>query len=585
MITAELLKRIPLFAGIPDDERASLASRAADVRINADEWLILEGQTPSFFALLEGKLAVHKMIGGRDQQLTIYGPGDYFGEVPLLLASPAVASVLALETSRVARLDRGDFHDLITHCRVLNGEIMKTMARRLGVLQQLVIDTPMSDVTLIGRQLDVACLELREFLARNHVNFAWRDLDDPDGVSRLVHDEIVASADDAATAFAGTTLPLVILGDGRRLESPSFRELADALGLQTVPRHDSYDVVIVGGGPAGLAAAVYGASEGLRTVLVERTACGGQAGTSSRIENYLGFPGGLSGDDLSSRARQQALKFQAELLVARSVTAIEPGDPLSPDSYCHTVVLDDGSRLTTKAVILASGVQWRRLDTPGVNRLTGHGVYYGAAATEAFAVRGCRVHLIGGGNSAGQAAMRFSDYAESVTMLVRGPSLAASMSDYLIQQLATKANVTIETHAEVIAVEGSSRLEAIQVATGPSRRRERRESDALFVFIGARAETSWLPPTLMRDQWGYVCTGRDVMDLLAEREAGTWPLERDPYLLETSIPGIFSAGDVRHGSIKRVASSVGEGSMAIAFVHQYLAETREAIGADRVVAG
>jgi thioredoxin reductase (NADPH) len=585
MITAELLKRIPLFAGIPDDERASLASRAADVRINADEWLILEGQTPSFFALLEGKLAVHKMIGGRDQQLTIYGPGDYFGEVPLLLASPAVASVLALEASRVARLDRGDFHDLITHCRVLNGEIMKTMARRLGVLQQLVIDTPMSDVTLIGRQLDVACLELREFLARNHVNFAWRDLDDPDGVSRLVHDEIVASADDAATAFAGTTLPLVILGDGRRLESPSFRELADALGLQTVPRHDSYDVVIVGGGPAGLAAAVYGASEGLRTVLVERTACGGQAGTSSRIENYLGFPGGLSGDDLSSRARQQALKFQAELLVARSVTAIEPGDPLSPDSYCHTVVLDDGSRLTTKAVILASGVQWRRLDTPGVNRLTGHGVYYGAAATEAFAVRGCRVHLIGGGNSAGQAAMRFSDYAESVTMLVRGPSLAASMSDYLIQQLATKANVTIETHAEVIAVEGSSRLEAIQVATGPSRRRERRESDALFVFIGARAETSWLPPTLMRDQWGYVCTGRDVMDLLAEREAGTWPLERDPYLLETSIPGIFSAGDVRHGSIKRVASSVGEGSMAIAFVHQYLAETREAIGADRVVAG
>jgi thioredoxin reductase (NADPH) len=585
MITAELLKRIPLFAGIPDDERASLASRAADARINADEWLILEGQTPSFFALLEGKLAVHKMIGGRDQQLTIYGPGDYFGEVPLLLASPAVASVLALEASRVARLDRSDFHDLITHCRVLNGEIMKTMARRLGVLQQLVIDTPMSDVTLIGRQLDVACLELREFLARNHVNFAWRDLDDPDGVSRLVHDEIVASADDAVTAFAGTTLPLVILGDGRRLESPSFRELADALGLQTVPRHDSYDVVIVGGGPAGLAAAVYGASEGLRTVLVERTACGGQAGTSSRIENYLGFPGGLSGDDLSSRARQQALKFQAELLVARSVTAIEPGDPLSPDSYCHTVVLDDGSRLTTKAVILASGVQWRRLDTPGVNRLTGHGVYYGAAATEAFAVRGCRVHLIGGGNSAGQAAMRFSDYAESVTMLVRGPSLAASMSDYLIQQLATKANVTIETHAEVIGVEGSSRLEAIQVATGPSRRRERRESDALFVFIGARAETAWLPPTLMRDQWGYVCTGRDVMDLLAEREAGTWPLERDPYLLETSIPGIFSAGDVRHGSIKRVASSVGEGSMAIAFVHQYLAETREAIGADRVVAG
>ena len=414
------------------------------------------------------------------------------------------------------------------------------------------------------------------------MTFAWRDLDDPDGIERLVCDEILASSDDATTAFAGVKLPLVILNDGRRLQAPKPRELADALGLQTAPLHNEYDVVIVGGGPAGLAAAVYGASEGLRTLLVERTACGGQAGTSSRIENYLGFPGGLSGDDLSGKARQQALKFNAELLVARSVVSIDPGDATSPDEAEHTVVLDDDTRLTTKAVILANGVQWRRLDTPGINRLTGHGVYYGAAGTEAFAVRGCRVHLIGGGNSAGQAAMRLSDYAESVTMLVRGPSLAASMSQYLINQLATKANVTIETHAEVLAAEGSSRLEALQIATGSSRRRERRESDALFVFIGAHAETAWLPPNLIRDQWGYVCTGRDVMDLLEEREAGTWPLERDPYLLETSVPGIFSAGDVRHGSIKRVASSVGEGSMAIAFVHQYLADTREAMLADRV---
>jgi thioredoxin reductase (NADPH) len=582
MITAELLKRVPLFAGVPEDERASLAARSADVRLNADEWLILEGQTPSFFALLEGRLAVHKMIAGRDQQIAVYDPGEYFGEVPLLLASPAVASIRAVEPSRVARLDPADFHDLVTHCRVLNGEIMKTMARRIGVLQQIVVDTPLSTVTLIGRQNDIACLDLREFLSRNHMTFAWRDLDDPDSVSRLVYDEVIASPSDATTAFQDTTLPLVLLGDGRRLEAPSLRELADAIGLQTVPLHDSYDVVIVGGGPAGLAAAVYGASEGLRTLLVERTACGGQAGTSSRIENYLGFPGGLSGDDLSSKARQQALKFSAELLVARSVVSIEPGDTTSPEEATHTIVLDDDTRLTTKAVILANGVQWRRLDTPGVSRLTGHGVYYGAAATEAFAVRGCRIHLIGGGNSAGQAAMRFSDYAESVTMLVRGPSLAASMSQYLINQLATKRNVTIETQAELIAAEGSAKLEALQIATGPSRRRERRESDALFVFIGAHAETSWLPPTLIRDQWGYVCTGRDVMDLLEERDAGTWPLERDPYLLETSVPGIFAAGDVRHGSIKRVASSVGEGSMAIAFVHQYLAEIKEQASPARV---
>ena len=220
---------------------------------------------------------------------------------------------------------------------------------------------------------------------------------------------MIATSADAATAFEGVALPLVILPDGGRLEAPSFRALAEALGLQTAPRHDAYDVVIVGGGPAGLAAAVYGASEGLRTVLVERTACGGQAGTSSRIENYLGFPSGLSGDDLSSKARQQALRFDAELLVARSVVSIEPGDPTAVDeSGSHTIVLDDDTRLTTKAVILASGVQWLTLDTPGIKRLTGHGVYYGAAGTEAFAVRGCRVHLIGGGNSAGQAAMKLS---------------------------------------------------------------------------------------------------------------------------------------------------------------------------------
>jgi thioredoxin reductase (NADPH) len=224
---------------------------------------------------------------------------------------------------------------------------------------------------------------------------------------------------------------------------------------------------------------------------------------------------------------------------------------------------------------MANGVQWRRLNTPGLDRLTGHGVYYGAAATEAFAIRGRRVHIVGGGNSAGQAAMLFSSYAESVTMLVRGTSLAASMSQYLIDQLAAKANVTVETDAEVVAVAGADRLEAIDVEVGRDRRRERRESDALFVFIGAHAETGWLPERVIRDQWGYVCTGRDVMDLVDEREAGTWPLDRDPYLLETSVPGIFAAGDVRHGSIKRVASSVGEGSMAIAFVHQYLAELRE----------
>jgi thioredoxin reductase (NADPH) len=575
MITAEALTRVPLFACLPADERASLAARAADVRLQQDEWLLQEGQTAAFFALLDGKLSVMKSVSGRDQQLTTYGPGDYFGEVPLLLGSPAVASVRAIEPARVMRLEPADFHDLISHCRVLNGEIMKTMAKRVGRIQQVVAESTINAATLIGRREDLACVALRDFLSRNRVMFAWRDLDDVEAVDRLVYDTIIASRDDVHTAFAGVTMPLVILADGRRLEAPSARELAEAVGLQTTPRRTDYDVVIVGGGPAGLAAAVYGASEGLGTLLVERVACGGQAGTSSRIENYLGFPAGLSGDELSGKARQQALRFNAELLVARSVESVELGNPTVAGAADHTVVLDDGTRLTTRSIIMANGVQWRRLNTPGLDRLTGHGVYYGAAATEAFAIRGRRVHIVGGGNSAGQAAMLFSSYAESVTMLVRGTSLAASMSQYLIDQLAAKANVTVETDAEVVAVAGADRLEAIDVEVGRDRRRERRESDALFVFIGAHAETGWLPERVIRDQWGYVCTGRDVMDLVDEREAGTWPLDRDPYLLETSVPGIFAAGDVRHGSIKRVASSVGEGSMAIAFVHQYLAELRE----------
>jgi thioredoxin reductase (NADPH) len=553
MITPDLLAQIELFAQIPETERASLASRAADVRLQAGDYLLREGQQPAFFGLLEGRMDVWKVMGGRDQRIKTYGPGEYFGEVPLLLGAPSLASLVAIEPARLMRLDKDDFLEMIAQCRVLSSVIAQTMADRVTQIRDRTVAEPSSMATVIGHATDPACYDLREFLSRNRVPFTWR------------------AEGDGSSGVASPSLSMILPG-GRRLDSPSFREVAEAIGLQTSPKHASYDVAIVGGGPTGLAAAVYGASEGLRTVLLERTAFGGQAGTSSRIENYLGFPGGLGGEELSEKAYLQASRFGAELLVTRSAKALETAEAGSRAP--HILVLEDGSRIEAGAVVLATGVQWRRLDTPGMDRLVGHGVFYGASRSEATRMQGKTVHLIGGGNSAGQAAMLFANYAESVTMLVRGPSLAASMSQYLVDQLAAKSNVSVETNVEVMGVEGEDGLETIHVARRPGDRSERRPSDGLFVFIGARAETAWLPETLIRDRWGYICTGRDVMDLLAERPPATWPLARDPYLLETSIPGVLAAGDVRHGSIKRCSAGVGEGSMAIAVVHQYLAELR-----------
>ena len=331
----------------------------------------------------------------------------------------------------------------------------------------------------------------------------------------------------------------------------------EPLGLQTDAHLAEYDTVIIGGGPAGLAAAVYGASEGLRTLCIEREAPGGQAGTSSRIENYLGFPSGVSGDELASRALQQAKRLGAEILVTRAVTRIDPER--------HEIVLDGDEVIRTRTVILASGVKWRRLKIEGFDRLLGKGIYFGAARSEAGATNGQDLYLIGAGNSAGQAAMYFANYARQVTLIVRGDSLEKSMSHYLIEQLRGKSNIAVRLRAEVEVVYGDTHLTALGIRDA-GKAAHRHDCDGLFVFIGADAETEWLPAEIARDAHGYVLTGDDT------RKAGRWSHDRDPYLLETSVPGIFACGDVRASKVKRVAAAVGEGSMSIAFVHQYLAQ-------------
>jgi thioredoxin reductase (NADPH) len=402
-------------------------------------------------------------------------------------------------------------------------------------------------VRVIGHRFSRDTHDLRDFLARNRVPARWLDVEREGEARELLQ----------VTGVDPGRLPVVLLEDGSVLERPTVLELAERLGVAGQPAQDHYDLVIVGGGPAGLAAAVYGASEGLRTVMVEREAPGGQAGQSSRIENYLGFPSGLSGSDLARRATDQARRLGAELLSVQDAVA------LRAEGAGRFVDLSGGGTLSATCVLVASGVSYRQLDAPGFADLTGAGIYYGAAVTEARSCADQHVVIIGGANSAGQAAVYFSDHARTVTMLVRGPSLERSMSHYLIEQLAGLANVDVRTGAVAVGANGNGRLETLRVrdAGGESQL----ECDACFVFIGASPRTEWLEDVVARDERGFILAGPDA-------QAAGWPLKRDPYLLETTVPGVFVAGDVRARSIKRVASAVGEGSMAVSLVHQYLVD-------------
>jgi thioredoxin reductase (NADPH) len=412
-------------------------------------------------------------------------------------------------------------------------------------------------IRVLGNRWSPASHNIKDFLARNHVPYQWLDIE------TAQTDTEVQGVVDLLENEEKRDLPLVIFPNGLRLRQPTLADLAENVGLKTRAAEAFYDLAIVGGGPAGLAAAVYGASEGLRTVMVEREAPGGQAGMSSRIENYLGFPSGLSGADLARRAVVQARRFGVEILSAEA-TAVRLDGPY------RFLKLADGAELSCHALLVATGVQWRKLDAPGVERLTGAGIYYGAAMTEAMSAKDEDVFVIGGANSAGQAAMYFSKYARRVVMLVRGSSLAASMSQYLINQLKETPNVQIEYNSSLVEAHGKDHLESISVRCSTTNEVNRVPANSLFIMIGAAPNTNWLADVVERDARGFIYSGRDLMRD-GKRPKG-WPLDRDPGLLETNVPGIFVVGDVRHGSVKRVASGVGEGSVAISFVHQYLSK-------------
>jgi thioredoxin reductase (NADPH) len=549
VVTAEDIGTVAIFAELPAEDRERLARAAADLTLAPGEYAAHEGGERALFAVLDGRIEATKVVDGIPRVVGEREVGAIFGEVPIVLGTVFPVGFRAAETTRVLRIEPHDYHAVAAVQPDVAKEVGRLAADRMSGprgLQGIAAEPPPPRAIVVGQRLDPACTELRHFLDRNQISFRWISPDDADGDEEWGGP--LPGADDC---------PVIRVVDGKTVVRPQLRRVAELLGLATEAASAEYDAVVVGAGPAGLAAAVYGASEGLRTIVIEREAPGGQAGTSARIENYLGFPSGVSGDELASRALQQAWRLGAEVLVTRTITRI--------DAAQRQVHLDGGDVLRARTIILACGVRWRQLELEGFERLAGKGVSYGAARSDAPTAHGLDVHIVGAGNSAGQAALSFANHAASVTILCRGETLEKSMSRYLVEQLESRSNVSTLYRAEVVAAHGDDTLEAIEISDGASGTR-RLESGGLFIFIGADAETGWLPSEIALDQRGYVLTGSDV------RDAGRWELDRDPYLLETSVPGIFACGDVRFGPVKRVAAAVGEGSMAIAFVHQYLKE-------------
>src|SRR6478672_8340461 len=529
MVTAEEIGQIEVFADLEPDERSRLARVVADISLTPGESAVHEGDAQALFAVLEGRLQVVRQVDGVESVVGERKPGDLFGEMTVAfgLVYPSGLSLRAIEAARVFRIDLADYEELVAAAPQVAERVGDLATYRLegpkGLQAHASAPSPFRAIVL-GHRWDAACTELRRFLDRNQIRFRW------------LQPDVQADAEQWWDALpAEGDLPAVRVVNGKTVVRPQLRRVAELLDLPTEPEAAEYDTVIVGAGPAGLAAAVYGASEGLRTIVIERQAPGGQAGTSSRIENYLGFSEGVSGDELSSRALRQARRLGAEILVTRTTTRI--------DAATRHVQLDGGDVLRARTIILACGVSWRHLEVDGFDRLAGKGVSYGAARSEAPNVHGLDVHIVGAGNSAGQAALFFANHARSVTILCRGDTLTKGMSRYLIDQVDARPNIETRYCTEVVAAHGDVSLEAIDLrhtATGDT---ARVDSGGLFLFIGADAETGWLPDEIALDPRGYVLTGSDV------RDAGRWEADRDPYLLETSVPGVFACGDVRSGPV------------------------------------
>ena len=547
MLTPDQIAQVTVFAELERGDCERLANAAADIALLAGEYAAFEGGERALFAVIEGHIEAVKQQDGIERVVGHREPGDLFGEVPITLGTVFPVGFRASVPSRVMRLEPHDYHALASAAPDIAQQVGALASHRMGGpggLQGLAAAPAPPRAIVVGPRRDAACTELRHFLDRNQVTYLWVR---PElaGAGDLWDGPLPAEAD----------CPVLRVIDGKTVVRPQQRRVAELLGLSTEPEAAEYDAVVVGAGPAGLAAAVYGASEGLRTIVIEREAPGGQAGTSSRIENYLGFPSGVSGDELASRALMQARRLGAEILVTRTITRI--------DTETRQVHLDGGDVLRAGSIILACGVAWRRLAVEGSTRWSGKGVFYGASRSEASSAHGLDVHIIGAGNSAGQAALFFANHAANVDILCRGAGPERSMSRYLIDQIESRTNIRVRAHSQVVAVHGDAALEEIDILSSETGETERVVTGGLFIMIGADAETGWLPPEIALDENGYVLTGADVAT------AGRWEHDRDPYLLETSVPGIFACGDVRYSPVKRVAAAVGEGSMAIAFVHQY----------------